>query len=90
MEFFEDARIVESYFRRAGHPRIADRVRPSTRRRGTTEVEFVEDPQDSPDDAPGTGDAAAGPAPNPEDDTASTDSASEDEEPSPGTDDTVA
>ena len=41
-EFLHVARIVEGLLRRAGLDDLADRVRPSTRRRGTTRVPFVE------------------------------------------------
>lgn len=42
-DFLHVARIVEGLLRRAGLDDLADRVRPSTRRRGTTRVPFVED-----------------------------------------------
>jgi hypothetical protein len=42
-DFLHVARIVEGLLRRADLDDLADRVRPSTRRRGLTRVPFVED-----------------------------------------------
>lgn len=47
-DFLHIARIVEGLLRRAGLDDLAERVRPSTRRRGTTRVPFAEDEAASP------------------------------------------
>jgi hypothetical protein len=65
LEFFEVAHVLESYFRLAGLDKAAARVRPSTRRRGTTEVEpdvpDVLDGLEVPDASDGTdGDTGSG------------------------------
>ena len=47
-DFLHVARIVEGLLRRAELDDLAERVRPSTRRRGTTRLPFVEDERSSP------------------------------------------
>ncbi len=44
VEFFGTAQVVEALFRKAGLKKVAARVRPSTRRLGTTEIPFPADP----------------------------------------------
>lgn len=55
-EFYDDARIVEAFFRRAGHERIAAKVRPSGRQKGTTVEPFDAAPTPEPVDETETGD----------------------------------
>ncbi len=44
VEFLGTARVVEAFFKKAGLDKVAARVRPSTRRLGTTVIPFPADP----------------------------------------------
>ncbi len=50
VEFYEDARIIEAVFRRAGLDRIAAKIRPSGRHKGTTVEPFDTEPTPDPVD----------------------------------------